>query len=97
MKILNFKKVSSLSVFVIFFIKVYQFFSPLKQALFGPYARCRFHPTCSQYALDCFRGLSFHKACRKAFSRFIKCNPLHPGGYDPLFKDCKSCEQEMKQ
>ncbi|MEC9122543.1 MAG: membrane protein insertion efficiency factor YidD, partial [Verrucomicrobiota bacterium] len=38
----------------VFLIRAYRLISPLKQLIFGPDARCRFHPTCSEYALECF-------------------------------------------
>lgn len=45
---------------------------------------CRFYPTCSTYALQ---AVSQHGAIRGgllAFKRFIRCNPLLKGGYDPV-------------
>ena len=71
-------------------IKFYQFFSPLKQFIFGPYARCRFHPTCSEYALECFNSLPPWHALLKSISRISKCNPMHPGGYDPVYPESKN-------
>jgi putative membrane protein insertion efficiency factor len=45
---------------------------------------CRFYPSCSQYARQavaehgCLRGLWL------AGKRLLKCQPFHPGGYDPV-------------
>ncbi|NMJ40550.1 membrane protein insertion efficiency factor YidD [Roseomonas sp. JC162] len=47
-------------------------------------ANCRFHPSCSDYALE---ALSTHGASRGALmsaKRILRCNPWHPGGYDPV-------------
>ncbi len=47
-------------------------------------ARCRFHPSCSTYALE---ALTTHGALRGAWltvRRLLKCQPFHPGGYDPV-------------
>jgi uncharacterized protein len=44
--------------------------------------RCRFHPTCSAYALE---ALERHGAARGswlALRRLVKCAPWHPGGVD---------------
>lgn len=82
----------TLSFPFILIIRVYRLFSPIKQVLFGPYARCRFYPTCSEYSLECFRHLPLHHALSKTLSRIAKCNPMHPGGYDPPFPD----QQENK-
>ncbi len=68
----------------IVFIRLYQLVSPIKQWVFGPYARCRFHPTCSEYALECFRKLPLTEALSKSILRIGKCNPMHPGGHDPV-------------
>ena len=46
--------------------------------------RCRFHPSCSQYALD---ALALHGARRGtwlAVRRVSRCHPWHPGGHDPV-------------
>ena len=71
-------------------IRFYRLFSPLKQLVLGPYARCRFHPTCSEYAMECFRILPLHRAIQRSLSRILKCNPMHPGGYDPVNPDCET-------
>jgi len=45
---------------------------------------CRFHPTCSQYALD---ALHLHGALRGswlALCRLLRCHPFCPGGIDPV-------------
>jgi len=68
----------------------YRILSPIKQLVLGPYARCRFHPTCSEYALECFRTLPLHHAIPRSLSRIFKCNPMHPGGYDPVNPDCNT-------
>ena len=68
-------------------IHIYRFFSPVKQLILGPYARCRFHPTCSEYALECFRCLPLHLAVFRSVTRIFRCNPSHSGGYDPVFPD----------
>jgi uncharacterized protein len=55
-----------------------RFVSPL----LGP--RCRFAPSCSEYALT---ALAEHGAARGlwlAVARIAKCHPFHPGGYDPV-------------
>ena len=65
-------------------IRAYRLVSPLKQLILGPYARCRFHPTCSEYALECFQRFNPIKASWMSFNRIGRCNPLHAGGYDPV-------------
>ena len=45
---------------------------------------CRFHPSCSDYALEALRR---HGATRGAWlsaRRVLRCNPWHPGGLDPV-------------
>lgn len=45
--------------------------------------RCRFHPTCSSYAID---ALTNHGAARGlvlAAKRIARCHPWNPGGIDP--------------
>jgi len=45
---------------------------------------CRFHPTCSQYALDVLNTKTFLKALSLIIIRVSKCHPFHSGGYDPV-------------
>jgi putative membrane protein insertion efficiency factor len=55
-----------------------RFISPM----FGP--RCRFAPSCSEYALG---ALAEHGAIRGlwlAVTRIARCHPFNPGGYDPV-------------
>ena len=44
---------------------------------------CRYHPTCSQYAID---AVNKHGAIRGAWlaaKRIARCHPWAVGGYDP--------------
>lgn len=45
---------------------------------------CRFHPSCSSYALDAIDKYGPLRGCWLALRRLVKCHPFHPGGYDPL-------------
>ena len=45
---------------------------------------CRFHPTCSEYAIE---AIERHGALRggwMAAKRVGRCHPFNPGGYDPV-------------
>ena len=46
--------------------------------------RCRFLPTCSQYALEAVEKYGALKGGWLAFKRILRCNPFHKGGYDPV-------------
>lgn len=60
--------------------------SPVKNALFGPSAKCRFTPTCSQYGLEAVRTHGAIKGSWLAFRRLLRCNPWGPFGPDPVPK-----------
>jgi putative membrane protein insertion efficiency factor len=62
-------------------LAVYQrLVSPL---FFALGARCRFHPTCSQYAVECVKQFGAWRGSWRALKRLGRCHPFHPGGFDP--------------
>jgi putative membrane protein insertion efficiency factor len=48
--------------------------------LLGP--RCKYHPSCSQYAVDALRELGFMRGTLLAGWRLLRCNPWSDGGVD---------------
>ena len=50
--------------------------------LFPP--RCRYIPTCSEYALQAVEKYGAAKGTVLAAKRFLRCNPFHKGEYDPV-------------
>ena len=45
---------------------------------------CRFYPSCSEYAAGAIAKHGLIRGGILAAKRLIKCNPLHPGGFDPV-------------
>lgn len=56
-----------------------KFLSPLKRT-----PTCRFHPTCSAYALEAFTKRGFFVGFGLTVWRILRCNPFCVGGYDPV-------------
>ena len=64
---------------LIFVLRTYkQLLSPL----LGP--TCRFHPTCSTYAIQAIRRYGPFGGTGRALARLARCHPLCEGGVDPL-------------
>ncbi len=76
-----------LSKFFIFFIKAYQY---LISPLLG--RRCIYYPTCSTYAIECFKNFSPPRALCYSTLRVLRCHPFAAGGFDPIpeNKICRS-------
>ena len=49
--------------------------------------RCRFLPTCSQYALDAIEHYGPYKGSILAFKRLCRCHPWGGHGHDPVKED----------
>ena len=47
-------------------------------------ARCRYSPSCSQYAIEALREHGVMKGLWLAVRRLGRCHPFHAGGYDPV-------------
>lgn len=71
---------------VLFFIKtlVYSY-----RFLISPVLRpkCRFLPTCSQYALDALDHYGPYKGSLLTLKRLFRCHPWGGHGFDPVRKD----------
>jgi len=46
--------------------------------------KCRFYPTCSEYAIEAVSQYGALKGTYLSLRRILKCHPFHPGGYDPV-------------
>ena len=46
--------------------------------------RCRFHPTCSTYAVEAIRVHGALRGVGHASRRVGRCHPWNPGGIDPV-------------
>jgi len=46
--------------------------------------RCKYHPSCSQYAIDAVRAHGALRGSILASWRVLRCNPFSDGGFDPV-------------
>ena len=63
-------------------LRVIRFYQASVSPLFPP--RCRYIPTCSEYALQAVEKYGPLRGGFMALRRFLRCNPFHKGGYDPV-------------
>ena len=58
----------------------------LYRALISPLLprMCRFHPSCSVYAMGAIEMHGPVKGSWLAVKRLSRCHPFHPGGLDPV-------------
>ena len=45
--------------------------------------RCRFEPSCSEYFIGAVRKYGPLRGTLRGIWRICRCNPWHPGGFDP--------------
>jgi uncharacterized protein len=47
-------------------------------------SRCKYHPTCSEYAVQAIRTQGVLRGLVLAGWRILRCNPWSHGGFDPV-------------
>ena len=52
--------------------------------LLTPPGTCKFHPSCSQYAIEALREFGLVRGSVLATWRILRCNPWSHGGFDPV-------------
>lgn len=68
-----------MSKVLIALVRVYQV---VVSPLIGP--RCRYYPSCSNYAIEAVRVHGALRGAGLAAWRVLRCNPLSDGGLDPV-------------
>lgn len=61
------------------FIKFYQ-----KNISANTSSKCKYFPTCSNYAVEALQIHGFFKGTLLAIWRVLRCNPFSRGGFDPV-------------
>jgi len=62
----------------------------------NPWA-CKFHPSCSEYALEAVERYGLGRGARLALARLLRCRPGVFGGYDPVpFGPCPRGKPEAE-
>jgi putative membrane protein insertion efficiency factor len=65
-----------------FLIALLRFYKRFISPMLGP--RCRFEPTCSEYAMQAIARFGPLQGSWLAMRRIGRCHPFHPGGHDPI-------------
>lgn len=63
-------------------IKLIEFYQYAVSPLFP--ASCRFVPSCSAYSIEALDRYGVCKGAYMTVRRILRCNPFHPGGFDPV-------------
>jgi putative membrane protein insertion efficiency factor len=61
-------------------VLVIRLYQRLVSPLMAP--RCRFYPSCSQYAAEAIQKHGAIRGIALALARLMRCHPWHPGGVD---------------
>ncbi len=64
------------------FILLIRIYQKIISPLIGP--KCRFIPTCSNYAVEALKKYGVFKGSWLAIKRIAKCHPWGGSGYDPV-------------
>jgi putative membrane protein insertion efficiency factor len=63
------------------FVLLIRFYKLVISPWLGP--KCRYTPTCSQYALDALNKYGMIKGLLRTLKRISRCHPWGGSGYDP--------------
>lgn len=69
----------------VFFLRIYQkTLSPDHGVMrfFYPYRRCKWYPTCSEYAITAIQQVGMMRGGYSAIKRIVRCHPWSQGGFD---------------
>jgi len=68
----------ALEAFIVLGVRFYQYcLRPVLPTV------CRFQPSCSEYMIAAVRKYGPLRGAWRGVRRIARCNPWHPGGYDP--------------
>ena len=76
-------------------VRLLRFFQKFISPLLPPL--CRFHPTCSTYAIEALNRHGLWRGLWLTARRLSRCHPFNPGGCDPVPSRERRCSdaQEM--
>ena len=77
------------------FIKLIKFYQ--KNISVHKPRRCRFFPTCSEYAIDALNEFGAFFGIFLLIFRLLRCNPFFKGGYDPVPKNRHRFKKILKK
>ena len=68
-----------MKIILILIVRLYKYLiSPLLPG------SCRFVPSCSEYSIEALKKYGTVKGSYMSIKRVARCNPFHPGGFDPV-------------
>ena len=74
---------------------------PAGHTLGGAGGACRFHPTCSEYAIEAVERYGAVRGGFMGLWRLTRCHPFAQGGYDPVVKsfgyEASQCSQKRRE
>ncbi|MBM3836231.1 MAG: membrane protein insertion efficiency factor YidD [Verrucomicrobia bacterium] len=72
-------------IILVFAVRVYRWVvSPAKTVLLGPLGRCRYTPSCSEYALEALQSRGALRGTWLSMKRVCRCHPWGGCGHDPV-------------
>ena len=71
-------------IFICLLKGIFEFWHLFLSPLFGD--RCRFTPSCSQYAKQSLEVHGLIRGLMLSLKRIVRCNSMCTGGYDPVLE-----------